>query len=268
MVVPDASDVFFARVFKGAKGVLEEAGYQVLLMDSEWDTAKEETAFETLIAHRVAGILLATSGGDPPGGVPVIFVNHVLHGVGQGAVNLANEEGIELLVGHLMEHEHRRIAYIGGPLGDSCADERRESFQTALARAWQAVPPQYLRHSDRLWSEESGERAAADLLALDPPPTAVLTASDKLALGAMRALRAAGKRIPDDIALVCFDDPVSSDMLEPPPTVVAHSAYEVGACSAALMLEQLEGRTAVASDVRVPVKLIVRRSCGCTSETV
>ncbi len=262
MVVPDASDVFYARLFKGAKEVLEDAGYPVLLMDSGWEAEKESIAIETLLGHRVAGILLATSGGYEPARVPVVFLNHAVHGAGQGHVSLANEHGVSLLVEHLLTHGHRRIAYIGGPRNDSAALERRESFQSALARVWHAVPPEYLHYSDSRWSEESGERAGNELITLDPPPTAILAASDRLAVGAMRALRTGGKRIPDDIALVCFDDPLSSDMLEPPLTVVAHDALRLGADAANLMLEQLAGHTQ-RREIRIPIELIIRRSCGC-----
>jgi LacI family transcriptional regulator len=266
VVLPDIDHIFFARALKGARAELAEAGYQVLIMETERDPEQEAAAIRTLLAHRVAGVLLATSGGYEPCDVPVVFFDHVLHGEGAGQVSLANAEGADLLVGHLHELGHTRIGFIGGPPGASCADERRDGFQLALARRWLAVPPEYVTAGDRTWSEESGERAAIELLALDPPPTAILAADDGLAIGALRALRGAGVRVPEDAALVCFDDPRYNDVIEPPLTVVAYDAHELGACAARLLLEQLSAPVPP-RDVTIPVELIVRRSSVAPDES-
>jgi LacI family transcriptional regulator len=118
VVVPDVATVFYAAALKGAQCVFEAAGYQVLVMDSERDPARERANLRTLLAHRVDGILLATSGGfEPPAGVPVVFFDQVCSGEGAGNVALDNHHGIELLVRHLREHGHRRIAFVGAPTG-------------------------------------------------------------------------------------------------------------------------------------------------------
>jgi DNA-binding LacI/PurR family transcriptional regulator len=103
------------------------------------------------------------------------------------------------------------------------------------------------------------------LLALDEPPTAVVTSGDTLALGAMSACRAAGLRLPDDMALVSFDDPLFGDLLDPPVTALARNEQEMGRLAAQLLLHALEARTfGPPTEVRLPVELVVRRSCGCT----
>jgi LacI family transcriptional regulator len=259
VVMPDIDHISFARMLKGARAELGRAGYQVLVMETEREPEQEAAAIRTLLAHRVAGILLATFGGYEPCHVPVVFFDHVLAGDGAGRVSLANMEGADLLVGHLHEQGHTRIGFIGGAPGSSCADERCEGFQLALARRWLAVPPEYVKTSDRTWSEESGEQAASELIALDPPPTAIMAADDGLAIGALRALRRVGRRVPEDVALVCFDDPQYNDVIDPPLTVVAYDACAVGASAAQLLLEQLSEPRAP-RDVRIPVELIVRSS--------
>ncbi len=262
VIVPDIDHIFFARTLKGARTELARAGYQVLIMESERDPEQEAAAMRTLLAHRVAGILLATSGGYQPCDVPVVFFDHVVAGAGDGRVSLTNKEGADLLVGHLHEHGHTRIGFIGGPTGSSCADERQEGFQLALARRWLAVPPDYVKTGDRSWSEESGERAALELLELEPSVSAILAADDGLAIGALRALKATGRRVPEDVAIVCFDYPRYNDLIDPPLTVVSYDAQTLGARAAQLMVEQLK-RPGPARDERIPVHLHVRRSCGC-----
>lgn len=262
MIVPDVSHIFYARALKGAQDVLGPAGYQVLVMSSNGDPATEAAAFRTLLAHRVAGVLLATSGGYEPADVPVVFFDQLHPEAGAGSVALANAEAAELLVEHLLGHGHTRIGFVGGPHGRTSADERREAFRAALGRAWLGAPAEYVRDSDVMWSAESGERTTLELLQLDPPPTAILAASDRLAVGAIRALRRAGRRVPDEIALACFDDPRWSDVIDPPLTAVRIAARELGARASELLLGQL-AQPGPPQEVRVPVELIVRRSCGC-----
>jgi DNA-binding LacI/PurR family transcriptional regulator len=105
----------------------------------------------------------------------------------------------------------------------------------------------------------------ASLLALAEPPTAIVTSGDTLALGAMSACREAGLRLPDDIALVSFDDPEFGSLLDPPVTALARGDLELGRVAAKLLLDGLRGEApADPPEVRLPVELVVRRSCGCT----
>jgi DNA-binding LacI/PurR family transcriptional regulator len=109
----------------------------------------------------------------------------------------------------------------------------------------------------------------------DEPPTAIVAAGDTLALGALRQLRAERRRVGADIALVSFDDPVSSDLLDPPMTALARHDRELGQIGAQLLLEALSAGTSRdgsaadpgAGKVRVPPDLLTRRSCGCAGET-
>jgi LacI family transcriptional regulator len=156
-----------------------------------------------------------------------------------------------------------RIAYLGGPAGQTSADERRAAFDAAIAAAKLSLPAGYVRSSDTRWSEASGEQATADMLRLDEPPTAIVAASDVIAMGALRALRTAGKRVPEDVALVCFDDPRLGDLLDPPITAISQHARELGETAAKVLLDRLAGGAESRPELRVRVELVVRRSCGC-----
>ena len=285
VVVPDIGIPFYATVLKAAQNVLESAGYQVVVMNTERDARHESAALRTLYARQVDGLLVTTSGGYVPDRAPVVFIDHILEDQGVGQVSPDNARGIQLLVEHLAhEHGQQRIAYLGAPTGPSehvtrlehaPATERLDAFRAAMGSLRLPVPPEYLAFADHLWTEASAAQAVAELMRTDEPPTAIVATGDTLALGAQRQLRAERRRVGTDIALVSFDDPVSSDLLDPPMTALARHDRELGQIGAQLLLEALNaGKSrdsaaaeAAAAEVRVPPNLITRRSCGCADET-
>jgi LacI family transcriptional regulator len=265
LIVPDIAIGFYARVAKGAQDALEHGGYQVLVMNTAREAAREAEALRTLAAHRVHGILLATSGGfEPSSRVPVVFFDNLVAGAGAGHVARANRDGIAVMVEHLLGHGHDRIAYLGAPPLFTSGIERIDGFHAAMAAAGLAVPAEHVVLGDEVWSVQSGRRATRELLGLRPRPTAVAAASDTLAVGAIQAARDAGLRVPDDLALISFDDPFFGDILDPPITALARNERELGELAASLLLHAIQtGRVGPPTEVRLPVELIVRRSCGC-----
>jgi DNA-binding LacI/PurR family transcriptional regulator len=285
VVVPDIAVPFYATVLKAAQNVLEGSGYQVVVMNTERDAQHEAAALRTLHARQVDGLLVATSGGYFPHHGPVVFFDHILRGIGLGQVSPDNAGGISVLVGHLVsEHAQERIAYLGGPVGPdehiqrlehAPATERLEGFRAAMGTLRLPVRPEYLAFGDYEWTEASAEEAVGALMALDEPPTAIVAAGDTLALGALRRLRQAQYQVGTDIALVSFDDPVSADLLDPPMTALARHDRELGEISARLLLDELgtarekpgpagdQRDRAHPAEIRLPLELIVRRSCGC-----
>ena len=109
-----------------------------------------------------------------------------------------------------------------------------------------------------------GSRAMGELLALTDPPTAVIAAADTLSLGASETIRNAGLHVPDDFAVVSFDDPFFGDLLDPPMTALRRDEDEIGEIAASLLLKSLDtGALGPAIEVRIQAELVVRRSCGC-----
>ncbi|HET7043858.1 MAG TPA: LacI family DNA-binding transcriptional regulator [Gaiellaceae bacterium] len=265
IVVPDIGVGFYSRFVKGAQDVLERAGHQVLVMSTEREAERETTALRTLEAHRVGGILLATSAaGVAEPGVPTVFFDNVVPGRGVASVACANRDGIDLLVRHLAGHGHTRVAYIGGPPTQTSGAERLDGFRRAVRRLALDDRSRYVELGDAVWSPGSGAAALRRLLALEEPPTAVVTSGDTLALGAMSACREAGLRLPGDMALVSFDDPAFGDLLDPPVTALTRPETEMGKLAATLLLQALSPGAAVPpTEVRLPVELVIRRSCGC-----
>jgi DNA-binding LacI/PurR family transcriptional regulator len=265
IVVPDIGAPFYSRVVKGAQDVLESAGLAVLVMNTEREPEREVSALRTLLEHRVSGILVATSGGsaaEPE--VPTVYFDNIVRNRGVGNVTRANVDGTVLLVEHLRGHGHTRIGYVGGPPTLTSGMERLEGFRRAVESLGLDRRGDYVQLGEPNWSPESGAAAMERLLALDEPPTAVVTSGESLALGALAACRTAGRRVPDDIALVSFDDPPFGALLDPPLTALARNEGEMGRLAASLLLHALQSTSfPPPADVRLPVELVLRRSCGC-----
>jgi LacI family transcriptional regulator len=265
IVVPDIGAPFFSRVVKGAQEVLEQNRIAVLVMNTEREPAREAAALQTLREHRVAGVLVATSGGSGDDSrFPIVYFDNIVPNRGVGNVTRANVAGMQLLVGHLHGHGHRRIGYIGGPPLLTSGIERLEGYRAAVQELGLAARDDYVQFGEKTWSAHSGADAMSRLLALDDPPTAVVTSGESFAMGALSACRLQGLRVPDDLALVSFDDPPFGDLLDPPLTALARNEEEMGRLAASLLLHALQA-TAVPqpAEVRLPVQLVVRRSCGC-----
>ncbi len=265
IVVPDISIGFYARTVKGAQNVLQRAGFNVLVMNTDRQSARDLVAISMLVEHRTEGILIATSGGfEQRSTVPVVFFDNLIDGAGAAHVKRANREGVDLLVAHLVQHGHTRIAYVGAPPLLTSGVERLSGFENAVKIRGLPAGNEFVALGDMNWSAESGARAMHMLLDMPHPPTAIVAASDNLALGAIRAARSRGVRIPDDVAIVSFDDPVFADLFDPPVTALANTDVQIGELAATLLLHAIQtGSNGPPTEVRIPSELILRRSCGC-----
>ncbi len=267
LVVPTVAHSFYAAVTKGAQSVLEEHGYRLILVDSGEGAETVTRAVQTLLEHEVDGVLISTApvGADRFNelldGTPGVFIDEVAPGAGAGNVVLENNRGIQMLVDHMVGHGHTRIAFLGGPTDRTSGYGRLRGFLDAMERNRLEVIPELVRECD--WTIASGFRQAADLLALDPAPTAVITASGELGLGALAAARSADVSIPGDLALACFDDLYFAPLLEPSLTAIAYDTPSIGRAGARLLLAAIGDDRPPHTEKRIDVELVCRRSCGC-----
>jgi DNA-binding LacI/PurR family transcriptional regulator len=271
LVVPDVASAFYAAALKAAQETVEAAGYHVLVVNTERAAHREREALATLRAHRVDGLIIATYGGYEDLGVPAVFFDNVPVGDGLSAVAMDNAGGLALLVEHLAHvHGHQRIAYLGPPetmsdgLLQGVGHERLEGFRAAVGRAGLPLPPEYVRTGDLAAPDELAMGLARDLLRLERPPTAVVAGTDTLVFGLLRALRELGARVPDDVAVVSFDEPIHADLIDPPVTSLDRHDRELGRRAAEMLLDRLgDGPGPEPAVLRVPLALHARRSCGC-----
>lgn len=179
------------------------------------------------------------------------------------SVCLDNDGGIRSALLHLKEHGHRRIALISGPIdwpGDG--QERLRAFLAGCQELGLECDPQNWL-ADGQFTTPGGYAAMRRILERDSSFTAVLACNDESAVGAMQALREVGKRIPQDVAVIGFDNRFEARNQEPPLTTVNQPAYEIGRQSLELLLRRLAGEVGAEHIQRIPTQLVIRESCGC-----
>jgi len=181
-------------------------------------------------------------------------------------VAVDNAGGIKAALDHLLQHGHRRIAFIAGKSGrggDSA--ERLSAYRDALRDAGIPEDPRLIAFGEH--RREDGRTAIQQILATGAPFTAVLASNDPSCLGAMDVLRAAGRRIPDDVALIGFDDILEARSQLPPLTTVRHPTFALGYQAVEALLDVIEGKHPGELHLRLPTQLVVRESCGCRPES-
>jgi len=197
-------------------------------------------------------------------GHPLVFVGAALGGP---AIAIDNAGGIHQALAHLVQHGHRRIAFIAGNPEDTHGDseERLQAYQSAVQEYGLHANPHLVAYGYHI--VDGGRLAMRQLLGTGIPFTAVLASSDESAIGAMMELESANLRIPQDVAIVGFDDQPEAIVQVPPLTTVHSLTYERGYRALELLLDYVEGRKEKIEIVKVPTRLTVRQSCGCLSGT-
>ncbi len=265
VIIPDLMNPIFPPMVRGIEDVLQPQGYTVLIANTDPHDDVEVSVFESLLARRVDGFILATGrlddqtviGEAAETGVPVVLVNR---GSGDGGFPLVSGDnigGIELAIRHLIELGHRHILHVAGPSNFSTTRSRAEAFESAATRAG-------VRH-DTVYAEslstEAGYGAADALLARRGElPTAVIAGNDLVALGLIRRLRVEGLRCPEDVSVVGFNDMPFAQDFWPPLTTVHMPLREIGAEAARLLLRGIDAGEQDAVTLTLPVSLVVRES--------
>ena len=267
VVMPDLFGEFFSEVVHGMDLAARERGYHLLVSRSSSNPGDLAETLRTM-RGRVDGLALMAPDFDAsrflhegPAAVPTVLLNPESAPLEADSVSIANFEGASEVVRHLIALGHRRIAHIGGPPGNIDARQRRDGYRDALRQAGIVHEAELELPGD--FAEGSGFRAAAELLRRAERPTAIFAANDYMAVGALGALHDAGVRVPEEMALVGFDDIALARSVTPPLTTVHVDMMELGRRAVVLLLER--GERPGAPDGRHEVlatTLIVRGSCG------
>jgi LacI family transcriptional regulator len=271
LVVPDVANPFFTLVLKGAEKVARQAGYRVTICNSEADPELEQDYLGDIISNQAEGAIIAPVGDSSRtrlralkrNNVPFVLVDRSVAGLEADLVQGDSVGGARILVDHLISLGHRRIAMISDSDDVSTARDRVRGYTDALAAVGVTPDPELLVPASVTEDSEGGRRAMSQLLALKKRPTAVFAINNMVAVGAVAAIREAGLEVPDDIAVVCFDEIVHAAVLSPFLTVMAQPAETFGMLAAQLLLERISARAESRRRIVVlPGDLIVRRSCG------
>ena len=260
-----AADAFLPTFLQGVTASVHQRGYLLMLQLAE-DVPSHEAYARLIREQQVDGLILSgPRSGDPL--LPQLAEEKfplILHGQLESHdlpyVDIDNHAGAYRVVNHLVGLGQRRIAFISNaPLFYSGTQDRFAGYRQALAE--HDIPLQEDLIRTAAFLPDSGYAAMGELLALRQPPTAVFAASDVVALGAMSAVHAAGLRIPENVAVVGFDDIFLAAHACPPLTTVRVPAYGLGWTSAEILIRLIEGEEDISS-VTLDTELVIRESCG------
>lgn len=255
VVLPDLHGEFFSEVIRGIDLAARELGYHLLLSGSHADRDEMRTVLQA-VRGLVDGLIIMSPDLDPdalcsdlPLGIPAVLLNAKANG--RPSITIDNAAGARDVVRHLASLGHEHIAFIGGPAHNVDAEQRRRGFR-AVARTRDIRTAECTGD----FTEDSGYEAGKKILMLKPRPTAVFAANDSMAIGALSAFRDARVRVPEQMALVGFDDIPIARFLDPPLTTVKVPIAELGRRGLQILIAGDQ------QPARLTTSLVVRRSCG------
>jgi len=269
LVVTDCTDPFYATLIRAAEHALSQGGFGLLLATSNESSGKEKQALDMLRERRVDGLLFTPVDVGAPhvrealaSDLPIVLLSRRPAGHPGPFIGIDNQAGAVLLIRHLLDLGHRRIAHVTRSDRASSAGERLAGYRAALEAAGIA-PSDALVHQAE--PNVAGGRGAAEwLMALDPRPTAVFTYNDAQAVGLILAAQAAGLRVPQDLSVAGFDDIELSSLIQPRLTTVAQPIEEIGSRGARMVIGMIQGKPSTRPVVLTPV-LVARESTAALS---
>jgi LacI family transcriptional regulator len=263
MVVPDVANLYQAEITRAAGDVFSGKGYSLILASTDDNPAHAESQVSAMLGVQAEGLMYGVARGDDAvlagiieEDIPVVLFNRAASDMEVSAVLPDDHGGTRLAVQHLISLGHTRIVHVGGPEDVSSTVNRLEAFEETLRAADLTGSHQFTQRQ----TEDEGYRVTATLLEERPDTTAVLAANDRLALGAIDAIRDTGRACPGDISLVGFNDMPYTDRFSPPLTTIRISQNELGARTARLLLETIADPRRAPETQLVSAQLVVRGS--------
>ncbi len=266
LLLPDMTNPFFTTLAHGVETAAREAGLTMILANSDEREDEELRLAQLLLERQVDGILVVPAGTGAAtirlcreNDVPFVAVDRRPEGVEADVVRTDSEAGARLLGQLVVGLGHRNTAVLAGPATVPTAADRVAGFRRAIVDEAGLPEPLVLYGA---FTIDSGREMAMRALELAPRPTAVFAANNFIAIGTLHALDELGVRVPEDVAVVGFDDLPEAMVTFPFLTVVAQPAFELGRESVALLLHRLANPDGPAREVVLPTRLVIRRSSG------
>jgi LacI family transcriptional regulator len=260
VVVPDLTNPFFPTLVQAIETTARAHGYALIVMDAGNDVVREAESLMLMSSYRVAGVIWVPVGDAPVVAWPFPIVTVDRPVVGCDAVVADHAQGGALVARHAMALGHRRIGMLSGPRALPSAALRREGFFAAADDALRVV-----------WEHEvpfSSDLPAGVLARLQQPDCSlVVCANDAVAVGVLRALREAGKGVPDDVSVIGFDDVPWAEFIDPALTTVRQPVPVLGAEAVAMLLHRIATPGAPVRYRTLEVELVVRRSAAAVGGT-
>jgi DNA-binding LacI/PurR family transcriptional regulator len=269
LLLPEVSSEFFFPILRGIEAATRQAGFDLLIAIQPEEQAHQANARSPLGIHNTDGLLIFGDLADSPSlaqfsrlNFPVVLLYHAAPpGSGITSIEVENKNGARRLVSHLIEvHGARRIAFLRGPDGNEDSAWRENGYRLALADHGLEFDPGLVEAGN--FEQQGGRMAIETLLKKGVRFDAVFAGDDGTAIGALAALNQAGLRVPEDVAVVGFDDILPSRYLNPPLTTVRAPTEQVGHEAVMQLVRRIHTGQADA-EVLLPTELVIRQSCGC-----
>ncbi|MCU7553396.1 LacI family transcriptional regulator [Alteromonas sp. ASW11-19] len=268
-VVPELHGSFFGTMVAGSEKVLRRANKHMFVVTGHSDEALEKKEIEALLSRRCDALILHVEAVSDAylvelasQDVPLVVVNRYIEAIGDRCISLDNVTGGYIATKHLLDLGHRDIGYLSGALFKADGINRLEGHKRALAEAGINYNPNLTYEGN--FQAHSGEAGIEALEASGCHYTAVACANDEMASGAINALRSHGKRVPEDVSVIGFDNIDFASYLTPKLTTVDYPVREIGAMAANWILDQVYGNHKVVLEHILTPKLIERgttRAC-------
>lgn len=264
ILVPTIANTFFARVISGAQQSAQAAGYRLLLCDTQGQAEVEQEFAALVYAHQADGVIQLRASNPfaslPPGAeaLPLVNACEVLKDADYPTISLDNRAAAQAMTEYLIGLGHRRIGIIKGPRSSPLTLDRVAGYEDALRQAGLAVDPGLICHGD--FTLSAGYDGAEAMLALAERPSALFCENDEMAIGALKRIKEAGLRVPEDISLVGFDDIPFAAYCDPPLTTIAQPAETFGRRAVEMLIALIEKTPVAERHVTLPFELTVRGS--------
>lgn len=266
MVIPDLTNPLFPPIVRGIEDRFRSSDYTLFLANTDQDPERERQIIAVMQARQVDGIIMATARREHPvldelqrDDMPMVLVNRVADLPQVSSVTADDHSGVGQAMRHLISLGHRRIAHIAGSQTTTTGVDRVTAYRYWLESAGIAHDEKLVAVAD-WFTEADGADACQELLDRGVDFTAILAANDLVALGCYQILRSVGRRVPEDVSIVGYNDIPFTHAFDPPLTSVRVPLYEVGQKTADLMLEHIQDEAAVHTSVRLMPRLVIRRS--------
>jgi LacI family transcriptional regulator len=267
LIVPDASNLFFADISRKIENLGYKNGYSVILCNSDNDLAKQHNYVNTLIAKQVDGTIFISAGESNEdledlnnSGIPIVVADRNVPLNLADVVLLDNEKAGYEATKYLIDLGHKQIACISGPFNVSPSFLRVEGYKRALLENKIQVNESYLVLGD--YQFNSGQKAMQQLLEVYPIPTAVFVLNDMMAIGAISSARRMGLKVPEDISIIGFDDIEIATAVNPALTTMAQPIEEIAELAINLLINKMQGHNEDLQNKEyiLSAKLVIRES--------
>lgn len=265
IIISDITNPFFTAMVRGVEDRAHQAGYSVVLANADEDLAKESRYLEVAAAEQLAGVLLSPAVAAETRvdvllerGIPVVTIDRKLATAPIDSVTVNNRQAAQDATAHLIAQGCRRIGIVAGPVKTTTGASRLAGFRAAMRTAGRAPDPALIAHAD--FRTVGGYEATRRLLRLAQPPDGLLVSNNLMTVGALQAITEADLAIPDDIAVVGFDDASWTTALRPPLTVVAQPTYEIGRQATELLFRRIARQSFPPRHIVLKATLVERGS--------